>query len=139
MLLLIDKLVGNRPTPIVDILTQQNVVASLQFGQFPTPSLSADCLVVQATAQLRGTGRYDDNRPAYKYLYSKGDIMGVKIMGKELTKEESLTKKAKKDADAAKVQQTAAAQKAVEAAEAAAVSKKTTTKKTTKKSTKKSL
>ena len=65
--------------------------------------------------------------------------MGVKIMGKELTKEESLTKKAKKDADAAKVQQTAAAQKAVEAAEAAAVSKKTTTKKTTKKSTKKSL
>ena len=111
---------GNRPTPIVDILTQQNVVASLQFDQCPTPNLSADCLVVQATAQLRGTGRYDDNRPAYKYLYSKGDIMGVKIMGKELTKEEALAKKAKKDAGVA-------------------TPKKTTTKKTTKKSTKKSL
>ena len=66
--------------PIHDVLNQYTVEASLQFAQYPRPNLPADCPVSQATAQLRGTGRYDANRPAYKYLLKKGLIWTLLLL-----------------------------------------------------------
>lgn len=129
--------------PIIDVLNPHIVVAIVQFVQYPIPNLPADCRVFPAMARMRNTGTRDANRPAYKYLYSKGDIMVFKVEGKVLTKEEMAAKQAKKDAERqaadAKVQAEAKAivdaekkKQAIKEAELA-VASKSKTKKTSKK------
>ena len=129
--------------PIVDVLILHILGASAQFVQYPIPNLPADCRVFPAMARMRNTGTRDANRPAYKYLYSKGDIMVFKVEGKVLTKEEMAAKQAKKDAERqaadAKVQAEAKAivdaekkKQAIKEAELA-VASKSKTKKTSKK------
>lgn len=129
--------------PIIDVLNPHIVVATVQFVQYPIPNLPADCRVFPAMARMRNTGTRDANRPAYKYLYSKGDIMVFKVEGKVLTKEEMAAKQAKKDAERqaadAKVQAEAKAivdaekkKQAIKEAELA-VASKSKTKKTSKK------
>jgi len=129
--------------PIIDVLNPHIVVAIVQFVQYPIPNLPADCRVFPAMARMHNTGTRDANRPAYKYLYSKGDIMVFKVEGKVLTKEEMAAKQAKKDAERqaadAKVQAEAKAivdaerkKQAIKEAELA-VASKSKTKKTSKK------
>jgi len=129
--------------PIIDVLNPHIVVAIVQFVQYPIPNLPADCRVFPAMARMHNTGTRDANRPAYKYLYSKGEIMVFKVEGKVLTKEEMAAKQAKKDAERqaadAKVQteaktvvDTKKKKQAVKEAELA-VTSKSTKKKTSKK------